>query len=86
MTEFDWADDIEDYEYPEPDHADEDDDFTDTISCPACGKSVYSEAIACPACGFYLTNKAVRRTAYPVWWPWVIAVLLMAFVLYIIIG
>lgn len=84
MTEFDWADDIEDHEYPEPDDTDGDDDFTDTISCPECGNSVYSDAIACPACGFYLTHKAVRRTAHPVWWPWIIAILLTAFVLYII--
>ena len=82
MTDFDWADDIQDHEYPEPDNVDE--DFTDTILCPNCGTSVYSEAIACPSCGFYLTHQSVQRATRPVWLPWIVALLVTAFILYVI--
>ena len=38
-----WADDIQDYEYPDPD--DGDDDATETIQCPECHDSIYAESI-----------------------------------------
>ena len=83
MTDFDWADDLQDHEYPDPDQPDED-DFTDTVLCPQCRNSVYTEAIACPSCGFYLTQQSIQSTTRPAWWPWIVAILVTAFILYII--
>ena len=77
MTE--WADDIEDYEYPEPDDLD-DDESTETILCPECHESIYVESVSCPNCGFFLTGDSRRSQERPKWWTWVIVLIIVSFV------
>ena len=73
-----WADDIQDYEYPEPDT--EDDDTTEMIVCPECHDSIYGESVRCPSCGFFLTDASRRFRDRPAWWKWVIALIIISFV------
>lgn len=77
MTE--WADDIEDHEYPEPDDYD-DDESTETIQCPECRDWVYVEAVTCPSCGFFFTDQSRRSQERPQWWTWVIILIIVSFV------
>lgn len=73
-----WADDIHDYEYPEPDS--EDDDATEMILCPECHDSIYTESVCCPNCGYFLTEASRRTHDRPAWWKWVIALIIFSFV------
>jgi uncharacterized paraquat-inducible protein A len=75
---IDWTDDIQDYEYPEPDDAD--DEATETMLCPECHESIYTESVACPNCGFLLTEESRRAHDRPKWWTWVVALIILSFV------
>ncbi len=48
-------DDIDD-EAPDEDDLDDiaDDDVSETLPCPACGRPVYEDAVQCPLCGNYI--------------------------------
>jgi uncharacterized paraquat-inducible protein A len=47
-------DDLDANEFPEPDS---DDDGSETIACPYCGKQVYEDAGRCPYCENYLSGE-----------------------------
>lgn len=60
------GDELEDYEYPDPDELDE--DLTDTRACPECGAEVYVDAVRCPQCGTYVTHDNRPWSSRPWWW------------------
>lgn len=79
MYDSEWADDLDDDEYPDWSN-DADDDAVDLVPCPHCGAEIYEDAEQCPICGEY-----VIRTSTNVPWFWkataiilVIAMLLVA--------
>lgn len=77
------TDELEDWEYPDPDEVDESE--SDTVACTACGAEIFEDAVRCPDCGHYLS--APRHTAWegrPVWFV-VLAVLGIAAVIYVLI-
>lgn len=55
--------DLEDYEYPDEDDADDD----ETIPCPHCHEPVYENAERCPECGQYLSREDAPYQRKPVW-------------------
>jgi hypothetical protein len=34
------------------------DDVSETVPCPECGKPVYEDAVQCPSCGLYISPSA----------------------------
>ena len=65
-------DELDDYEYPEPDRDDD-----DMIVCPVCNSDVYEDAPSCPSCGHYLSDSdRIQNHA-----PWrAVAILLLAMI------
>ena len=61
----DAQDDLNDWEYPEPDT---ETDETETIDCPACHQPVYDDAEQCPYCGDYITVSTSPWAGRPWWW------------------
>ena len=61
------SDDLEDWEYPDPD---DDPDGIDTIDCPHCGAEIYEESVSCPSCGTWITaqDRYGRGWTVPVTW------------------
>jgi hypothetical protein len=57
---------LEEWEYPEPDEA-EDEDYAETLPCPACGTDVYEDSECCPTCGEYLDFSSAGLAGWP-WW------------------
>jgi len=57
---------LEDWEYPEPDEAD-DGDFSETRPCPSCGASIYEDTERCPICGDYIVASSAALAGWP-WW------------------
>ena len=79
---LEFADNLDDDEYPdEPDGGDDwdDDDPTETVTCPSCHAEIYEDAEQCPACGDYIT----RTTKLPSIWWWTSIGLLAAIVLFV---
>ncbi len=81
----DWADDIQDYEYPDPDEFDDDefddDEAEETFPCPECHESIYIESVCCPNCGLFLTNQHRRsQDRSNSWRFWVIVVIILSLV------
>ena len=57
---------LEDWEYPDPEEADEED--LETLPCPACGEQIYEEASRCPYCGEYAIHGTSVFSGRPVWY------------------
>ena len=57
-----WSDNLEDWEYPEPD---DEPDQVDTISCPHCRAEIYEDAVSCPSCGTWLDAKDRLGRSWP---------------------
>lgn len=56
--------DLDDQDYP--DEFDDEDDTSETVTCPECGQEVYEDAEQCPTCGNYFladTNPLHGRSA-----------------------
>ena len=45
-----------------------DDDVSETLPCPECGRPVYEDAVQCPFCGLYITPSTSVWSGRPVWW------------------
>ncbi len=74
---------LEDWEYPDPDEAD--DSESNTVPCSACGEEVFEDGVQCPHCGEYLS--APGSSAWrgrPVWFV-VLAVLGIVAVIYALV-
>ena len=60
-----WADDLEDREFPD---SPDDDESIEVVPCPECGADVYEEAPQCPHCGAYITyDTSIWAGRHP-WW------------------
>lgn len=59
------SDPLDDWEYPDPD---QDDDNSETVTCPQCGADVYEEADQCPACGTFLIPDTRVWSGRSFWW------------------
>ena len=57
---------LEDWEFPEPDD-EEDEDYAETVACPACAADVYEDAESCPACGEYIVLSKSGLSDWPGW-------------------
>ena len=57
---------LDDREMPNASDVDDDDD-TETISCPHCRNPVYENAERCPRCGRYLSEEDAPHRRRP-WW------------------
>ena len=74
---FEWSDDIQDHEFPEPD---EEDDGVDTVACPECGEQISEDAPCCPSCGHYQINDTAM---IPRWWILIVVLMIiLVFVVY----
>lgn len=58
--------DLQEWEYPEPDEAP--DDESPTITCPSCGQAIYEDSVRCPHCGDYVIAGAGSPLAGRPWW------------------
>lgn len=56
---------LEDWEYPEPD-MEEDEEFSETKECPACGAEIYEDAECCPICGEYIEFSTHALAGWPI--------------------
>lgn len=78
------------YEGPDQSDADLFDDELDVIDCPHCGAEIYAYAEKCPQCGTWLAmrHRNVKNVTRPRaryrWWGWIVALLIIAFVLWLI--
>jgi hypothetical protein len=62
------ADDyLAEWEYPDDEN---DDDESETVSCPDCGADVYEDAEQCPQCGHYLVSDTNPLRGLPAAWLW----------------
>jgi hypothetical protein len=61
------TDDLDDREFPEPDHEDELQATVDMVPCPFCKQSVYDNAEWCPHCRNYLFYEGPPLAEKP-WW------------------
>ncbi|MFA7237877.1 MAG: zinc ribbon domain-containing protein [Phycisphaeraceae bacterium] len=86
---------MSDDQYQGPDDHDADlfDDELDVIDCPHCGTEIYAYAEKCPRCGSWLTmrHRNINPRKHPRPRPrmyhlggWVVALLVMAFILWLI--
>ena len=60
------TDELDDREYPDPDHADEPEPVH-TAPCPFCREPVYDDAERCPHCHNYLFYEGAPPSQKP-WW------------------
>jgi hypothetical protein len=60
-------DEDQDFDEEFEDWADGDDDESDTVACPHCGKQVYEDAAYCPHCDRDMTDLDGRVARKP-WW------------------
>ena len=60
-------DDYDDYDdtYDEGDSFDE---ASETVTCPACGATIYEDTPRCPICGEYITFSTRPFSGKPIWW------------------
>jgi uncharacterized paraquat-inducible protein A len=65
----DWLQESDD-EFDEDEFPDEndEDDSTETVSCPSCGADVYEDAEQCPYCGTYITHQTSPWEGRSMWW------------------
>ncbi|MHB1156076.1 MAG: zinc ribbon domain-containing protein [Phycisphaerales bacterium] len=77
------------YQGPDDHDADLFDDELDVIDCPHCGAEIYAYAEKCPRCGSWLAMRhrevkgVSRRRKYRLW-GWGVALLIVAFMLWLI--
>lgn len=62
------GDELQDREYPDAQLDDDDDELTETVTCPHCGVEVYEDAVECPACQTYITHRHNVWSGRPAWW------------------
>ena len=61
------ADELDDREYPDPDHESQPADAVATVPCPFCRENVYDNAEWCPHCRNYLFYEGAPLPEKP-WW------------------
>ncbi len=62
---------------------DEDDD-SDTIDCPNCGRAVYAGAEQCPKCGAYVLDAQATSSGWPMWVKIVVLICAAMFLLSVV--
>ena len=67
MTDFDWADDLQDHEYPDPDQPDEDEVSSDMGDMAALGGvRAYPSRIKCATLAWKTLKAALQGNSSPV--------------------
>ena len=61
-------DDFFDDELGDSYEGDDDDDASETVSCPHCGAEIYEDSERCPQCGEYVTSDTSAWSGRPIWW------------------
>ncbi|HYV35251.1 MAG TPA: hypothetical protein VE988_06080 [Gemmataceae bacterium] len=61
------TDELDDREWPEPDHSDDPDGGVETLPCPFCKAPVYENTERCPHCENYLFYDGPSSPAKPLW-------------------
>jgi hypothetical protein len=57
LRDADYDDPLRDDEFPD-DESDRENDGTDVVPCPHCGREVAEDAPRCPHCGDWITTQA----------------------------
>jgi predicted nucleic acid-binding Zn ribbon protein len=72
----DEADDLNDSEGPDASDIDEsDEDESETLACPICGKEVYQDVDVCPHCGNFIIPDA-PRSRFRMWYLVIVVVVI----------
>lgn len=74
-------DDLDEAYDPDESDQDSDEEPSDTVACPECGREVYEDTERCPHCGSYITPRA--SSGKPIWLIIAVILALLAVLLWL---